>query len=85
MIKAAHLGDRDDASLGRRLDVPGEGSVPLEDRELLTKGDVFEGEVGPVLDDGPKKGEKRRDGGHRRVPGVGMRWLLRKVGSMRSI
>jgi len=47
--------------------------APLEDGELLAKGQVLEDEVGAVLGDGPKEGKKGRDKGHRRVAGIGMR------------
>jgi len=45
--------------------------VPPKDRELVAKGQIFEDEIGAVLREGPKEGEKRRDEGHRRVPGEG--------------
>lgn len=36
VMEAADLGDRDDATPGRRLDVSGNGSVPLE-REMRAR------------------------------------------------
>lgn len=66
--------------LNRRLPRIDEGrsdrrpsGTTLQDRELLAEGKVLDHQVGAVLGEGPKEGEKGRDGGHRRVPGVGMK------------
>ena len=47
--------------------------APLQDRELLAKGQVLKDEVGAVLGEGAEEGEQGRDEGHGSVRIAGTR------------
>jgi len=63
-MKAAHPGDGDHASPGRRVDVSGERSVRLEDQQPVTEGGILENQVKPVSPKSLEEDEERTKEGH---------------------